>query len=489
MDKLSKRRPPKRSARRWGVSSAHRPHAQIDLVSARAAGASAVVEDSSKRKEKTFEQRVRHSRHRNRIIMVSLVSLVCVVVAVLVVYFAYFAYLDNQLHQDLDQPALNSQLSSAADPTKQPFYALLCGIDDQNAPESAQSILLCYVDATHGHITVTSLPRDLKVAIAGHGTQKLANAYTYGGQAGMVSAVSGLLGLKITVYAQLDLAGLSAMVDALGGVQLNVPLDIPSGSADQSLALAKGLQQLSGAECVTLCSSTDYSIGDFQRQANVRTLVQVLIAKIEAAAGPTGLTSLAPVCAHLSCTLSSHQLLDIAGQFAGIQPYDIYSYAVSCYSDVQNGITYQALDGTGASKFFDEIQAGQYPDLADMKNQGNTPEQYQPQAKPFADATGQAQPGFDTSQFTVDVWNGYGIPNAARSVSDMLGMAGYHQGKTGNAASFVYTETLVVYKSDKDLAAARDILARIGYGRLIASEGRYTFPDDVLVVVGGDYKG
>ena len=85
--------------------------------------------------------------------------------------------------------------------------------------------------------------------------------------------------------------------------------------------------------------------------------------------------------------------------------------------------------------------------------------------------------------------NGYGIAGAATSVSDMLALAGYKQLEISNANSLVYKETLIIYRDDADKVAADDIRARLGYGRVLPSLGRYAFEGNILVVVGGDFSG
>jgi LCP family protein required for cell wall assembly len=473
---------------------------EVDLVKARSATSKQPPLTAKRRAEQTFDQRAHKARVRNRTIIIIVSVVVALAAAVASAYFAYFAYLNSQLHTNLDAAQLQPALSSDVDIQTEPFYALFCGIDDTADTVTAQSVDLLYCDPANKHITIVSIPAQTKIKISGHGNQRINMAYLYGrqdggsGQAAMVRAVSDLCGVNISVYAQLTSGQLSSLVDALGGVQVFVPTAVPSGKADDSLALQKGDQKIDGEQALTLCKSTDYTIGDYQRQANVRTFLQALISQVAGAGMPAGLSSLGALCADSTASVDAHQILDLAAKFAGIHPYDIYSYALSCYNDVQNGVSYEIPNTTANAKFFQEIENEQYPDVEDMDNQGVTPDSYKPQAAPISDASGGSAAAVDTSQYVVDVWNGYGIPDAARSVSDMLGLAGYKQGKIANAAAFAYTETLVVYKDDdtatatKNLAAAKDILARIGYGRIIPSEGRYTFTGDVLVVVGADYK-
>jgi hypothetical protein len=94
----------------------------------------------------------------------------------------------------------------------------------------------------------------------------------------------------------------------------------------------------------------------------------------------------------------------------------------------------------------------------------------------------------DTSKYTVAVRNGYGLVGSATSVSDLLAIAGYRQGEIDNANSYVYKETLIIYRDDSDHGAAYDIEKRLGYGRTVPNLDRYSFDGNILVIVGEEYS-
>ena len=59
---------------------------------------------------------------------------------------------------------------------------------------------------------------------------------------------------------------------------------------------------------------------------------------------------------------------------------------------------------------------------------------------------------------------------------------------TGNADAYVYDETLVVYSSPEDEAAAEDIIGILGSGRSVDADYYYSFDSDLLVIIGKDWK-
>ena len=84
--------------------------------------------------------------------------------------------------------------------------------------------------------------------------------------------------------------------------------------------------------------------------------------------------------------------------------------------------------------------------------------------------------------------NGVGVDGVASQAADKITPAGYQIESTGNADSFVYDETLVVYNDDSQKAVADDIVSRLGVGRAIKNSNRYSFSGDLLIVVGSDWK-
>lgn len=109
---------------------------------------------------------------------------------------------------------------------KEAFSVLLLGIDtgDLGRTEQGRSdtMLLVTVNPTAKQTTMVSLERDTYTPIVGHGTtEKLNAAYSYGGVGMAMDTVESLIGVPIDHYITLDMAGLSKLVDSLGGIEVN----------------------------------------------------------------------------------------------------------------------------------------------------------------------------------------------------------------------------------------------------------------------------
>jgi hypothetical protein len=173
----------------------------------------------------------------------------------------------------------------------------------------------------------------------------------------------------------------------------------------------------------------------------------------------------------------------------GISESDFHTYTVPSYADWIDDISYLIAQDTDWRELLSALNAGEFPEQQSESISGVMPEEYKAGSlAPMTDKLGAPASGISPGDYVVDVRNGSAKDGVATSVSDMLVLAGYNKGEIGNANAYIYDETLVIYNQDSDKAAADDIRARIGCGRVIASLGRYSFDGNILVVVGGDFS-
>jgi polyisoprenyl-teichoic acid--peptidoglycan teichoic acid transferase len=108
-----------------------------------------------------------------------------------------------------------------------PQTILIAGSDRRHGDKKlglkprSDTIILVRIDPGKG-VALMSLPRDLKVNIPGHGSDKINVAYTLGGPKLMIKTVKQLTGLAINHYVDVSFRGFSQGVDALGCVYVDV---------------------------------------------------------------------------------------------------------------------------------------------------------------------------------------------------------------------------------------------------------------------------
>jgi LCP family protein required for cell wall assembly len=136
-------------------------------------------------------------------------------------------------------PSVFTALDPEERPNKPPGQAgqaetfLLAGsdslADDPNSGASlipgaqrSDVIMLARVNAARTAAVVVSIPRDSWVSVPGHGMAKVNAAYAYGGPTLLVRTVEALTNVRVDHFATIDFAGFRAMVDAVGGIDVNV---------------------------------------------------------------------------------------------------------------------------------------------------------------------------------------------------------------------------------------------------------------------------
>ena len=157
---------------------------------------------------------------------------------------------DAQSAQEPENAAAVQAALPSARPRKERFHTILLGgLDDENG--GSDTNLLVAVDAKGGKIDVVSLPRDTLLNVS-WSVKKLNNAYHHGGFSQTMAEVSRLLGIPVDHYITVDLKAFVELVDAINGVDFEIPVDMDYDDPAQDLHIhfSKGLKHLDGQEAL-----------------------------------------------------------------------------------------------------------------------------------------------------------------------------------------------------------------------------------------------
>lgn len=151
----------------------------------------------------------------------------------------------EQAQVDEEAEALRSHQERKAD-----FYTILVsGVDDGNG--NSDTNILVAVDTAGGSIYGVSIPRDTKAVWNGK-SHKINAAFGSGGIEKLADVIGDQLGIPVDYTVQVDLKGFVALVDAIGGVDFDVPIDMNYEDPYQDLYIhiPAGMQHLSGEEAL-----------------------------------------------------------------------------------------------------------------------------------------------------------------------------------------------------------------------------------------------
>ena len=170
---------------------------------------------------------------------------------------------------------------------EQTYTFMLCCPDQ--ASGNADAIMLVTYDVPNQKIGMLSVPRD---TLVDQSSPKI-NAAMHKGVENLQSVVSDLVGYPIDFYIQIDLDGFRELVDAVGGVDFNVPVEMYYNDPTQDLSIffQPGMQHLDGEDAMKVCrfrkngDGTGYPMGDIQRSETVRKLMITVAKKLVANIG------------------------------------------------------------------------------------------------------------------------------------------------------------------------------------------------------------
>ena len=132
---------------------------------------------------------------------------------------------------------------------------LLLGIDtkdiSKDSKERSDTMMLFKVDKSTGGISILSIPRDTKAYIRGRkNEEKINHAHAYGGPELSIKAVKDLLGIDLDYYVRVDYKIVKEYVDLIGGVEVDVPMNMhyedPVADPPLYIDLKEGRQVLDG---------------------------------------------------------------------------------------------------------------------------------------------------------------------------------------------------------------------------------------------------
>ncbi|TJX14763.1 LytR family transcriptional regulator [Tissierella creatinini] len=134
---------------------------------------------------------------------------------------------------------------------------LLMGVDSKDVEDSigtrTDTLMVFNVDKSSGEISILSIPRDTRVKIEGRKyKEKINHAHAYGGPELTLETVSNLLNLDLEYYVIADYNFARRFVDLIGGVEIDVPMDMyyedPTAEPPLLIDLKAGNQILDGDE-------------------------------------------------------------------------------------------------------------------------------------------------------------------------------------------------------------------------------------------------
>ncbi len=247
------------------------------------------------------------------------------------------------------------------------YTFMLVGRD--KGSNSTDTIVVGKFDTKNHTIDMVNIPRDTLVNIGWNGTPKKLNAIYPGyinsgksGVDGLREQIKNLLGFDVDFYAIVNIDMVIQVIDAIGGVDFDVPIDMHYDDSYQgfSVHLKKGYQHLNGTQAMGVfrfrqggwyqgVKYSGYPRGDLQRIETQQALLLALAGQMLDLGNIPNLKTIIDICVNnVETTLTASNMAFFARQFLKCSKDDIQFHSVDIGSSTAiNGISFVSLPING----------------------------------------------------------------------------------------------------------------------------------------------
>lgn len=188
----------------------------------------------------------------------------------------------------------------------EPFTLLIMGVDsDSKSLATSNSfngdtLMLITFNPTTMNATILSIPRDTRVPIACSKwkSKNKINSSAYYGAECVMDTITEFTGIEIDYWVKVNFQGVMSIVDALGGIEVDIPYAFCESSENRSFGnetiyVEKGLQTLDGRKALAFARNrhpwpqycprkySNYNSNDFIRGQNQQALVKATVNKLK----------------------------------------------------------------------------------------------------------------------------------------------------------------------------------------------------------------
>ncbi|MER2126607.1 LCP family protein [Solibacillus sp.] len=258
----------------------------------------------------------------------------------------------DQAYEELDERDMPNNREAKVEPADDNVSILILGVDDsekrgQGAEHSrTDALLLATLNNKTKTVKLLSIPRDSYVYIPHVGYRdKINHAHAFGGTLASIETVEELFDIPIDYYVRMNFHAFIDIVDALGGIEAEVPYDLLELDENdkRTVDLKAGLQTLDGREALAL-ARTRKQDSDIERGKRQQDIIKAVAMK---AASFTSLTKyddiLSAVGSNMKTDMSFKEMRSFFSYLTNGMPR-IDALTLTGYDDTSKGTYYYKLD-------------------------------------------------------------------------------------------------------------------------------------------------
>lgn len=359
------------------------------------------------------------------------------------------------------------------------FYCLLMG-KSQNMTDT---IIVAKYSPNTGNAALLSIPRDSFVGKnkkAATASDKINSKYQISPQK-TLDAVNDLTGLNIKYYVTIDTAALRHLVDAIGGVTFNVPInmDYDDSSQDLYIHLKAGEQLLNGEQAEWVVrfrhnnNGTSYPVSygdnDLGRMRTQREFIMEVAKQTLKIENITKINEILKIAEEeVETNIDWNTMSNYIPALMNFKPENIRTETLPGVPEYCNGVAVYLVNETKSKELVNELF---------LTDEGNTSENGETNTNEIN--TGKAE----EKTFKVEILNGTGSSTKLQKAIEQLKAQGYKVTKQGTTN--ITSETTIINRTQNTSKEENSLKALLGAGVPITGENNSNV--DFTIILGRDY--
>ncbi|GAE03426.1 cell envelope-related function transcriptional attenuator [Clostridium botulinum B str. Osaka05] len=370
----------------------------------------------------------------------------------------------------LGEGKINTKKAEAGEPVN----ILVMGVDigdpgskEASDPKRTDTMLVVNYNPKTKNINMVSVPRDTRVTMNGKKI-KINSAHAINGVNGSIAAVENLLGIEINNYAKIDYEGFRKVIDAIGGVEMDITRNMNYDDPSQNLHIhfQKGTTvHLDGKKAEEFFrwrknnNGTGFADGDLGRIENQHKFISKVVEKVKS-------PSIIPKIPNILSTIPDYVETDMS-------PEEIIKYGYAVTKGDKSSINMITLQGE--AKYIGNVSYFIYDreknrDIVYTLKAGGTSQK-------------DNNTEIDKSEIKIKVLNGTKVNGLAADCERKLKEMGYSNIVTGNGERRDFTKVRLKKDSSISTGEIENYLNIPNIEKNIQSDENF----DIIILLGKDF--
>ena len=319
-----------------------------------------------------------------KIFAILITSLVICVTAYGIYLTKKAQYAANQSYEELEERNISPKREAKVEPTNDNVSILFIGIDDSDTrhqgSEASRSdaLLLATLNKEDKSVKLVSIPRDSYVYIPKVDYEdKITHAHAFGGTIATIETVEELFDIPVDYYVRMNFNAFIDVVDALGGIDLDVNIPYAFYEKDENdrytIYLQPGYHHLNGREALALARTRKHDT-DFARGERQQDIIRAIANKALSVSAITKYDEvLMAIGDNMTTNLTFDDMKSFFTYFSSGMP-QIDNLTLDGHSDMSTGIYYYKLDEESLEETKHILQSHleMVPNTSNLTNHGST---------------------------------------------------------------------------------------------------------------------